>query len=40
MIVNESADWGKEGEINISPENIEVTVSFWDKRNLLKLPKV
>ena len=24
MIVNESADWGKENEINISPDNIEV----------------
>ena len=24
MIVNESAAWGKEGEINISPDNIEV----------------
>ena len=25
MIVNESAAWGKEGEINISPDNIEVS---------------
>ena len=24
MNVNESADWGKENEINISPDNIEV----------------
>ena len=24
MIVNQSADWGKEDEINISPDNIEV----------------
>ena len=24
MIVNESADWGAENEINISPDNIEV----------------
>ena len=24
MVVNASADWGEEGEINISPDNIEV----------------
>ena len=24
MVVNKSADWGEEGEINISPDNIEV----------------
>ena len=28
MIVNESADWGKENEINISPDNIEVCWSM------------
>ena len=26
MVVNKSADWGEEGEINISPDNIEVRV--------------
>ena len=26
MIVNESADWGQENEINISPDNIEVII--------------
>ena len=26
MIVNQSADWGKEDEINISPDNIEVRI--------------
>ena len=24
LVVNESADWGVQGEINISPDNIEV----------------
>ena len=38
MIVNESAAWGKEGEINISPDNIEVSsqynsVSLFYKEN-------
>ena len=28
MIVNQSADWGKEGEINISPDNIEVNTEY------------
>ena len=32
MIVNESAAWGKEGEINISPENIEVSHHYFTKR--------
>ena len=26
LIVNESADWGKEDDINISPDNIEVNI--------------
>ena len=32
MIVNESAAWGKEGEINISPENIEVGYHYFTLR--------
>ena len=28
MVVNKSADWGEEGEINISPDNIEVREWF------------
>ena len=28
MVVNASADWGEEGEINISPDNIEVKCFF------------
>ena len=26
VVVNESADWGEEGEINISPDNIVVII--------------
>ena len=26
LVVNESADWGEEGEINISPDNIVVII--------------
>ena len=33
MIVNESAAWGKEGEINISPDNIEVRQQCFYKEN-------
>ena len=28
MVVNSSADWGEEGEINISPDNIEVKMNI------------
>ena len=42
MIVNESADWGKEDEINISPDNIEVQSTVhktigWSSRIILFL---
>ena len=33
MIVNQSADWGKEDEINISPDNIEVRISCLSNNN-------
>ena len=29
LVVNESADWGEEGEINISPDNIVVRGSLF-----------
>ena len=28
LVVNESADWGVQGEINISPDNIEVRANI------------
>ena len=29
LVVNESADWGEKGEINISPDNIVVWFSLY-----------
>ena len=29
LVVNESADWGEEGEINISPDNIVVIINCF-----------
>ena len=37
MVVNKSADWGEEGEINISPDNIEVRDGYGDGGDMIDM---